>query len=178
VTGRDLSLMVLPFILTVMISFASCSNNKKSEAALAELAPPPPPPPPAASEEQILDVVDELPQFKGGDAVLLKYIAENTTYPEEAKKDSISGKVIVKLVVEKDCSVSNVEVEKSANALLDAEAVRVVSTLPKFEKPGKNAGEAVRVQYMIPVSFKLNLYTNVFLFYCNSNSVNLRAATI
>jgi TonB family protein len=157
VKGRDLSHLVLPFILTVMIAFASCSNNKKSEAALAQIAPPPPPPPPVSTPtDQVSIVVDELPQFKGGDAGLLKYISENTTYPEAAKRDSIMGKVIVKLVVEKDCSVSNVEVEQSANSLLDAEAVRVVSALPRFEKPGKKAGEAVRVQYMIPISFKLN----------------------
>jgi protein TonB len=157
VKGRDLSLLlILPVIVTVMIAFASCSNNKKSEAALTELVLPPPPPPPVAPVmDSVFTLADEMPLFNGGDAAMLKYIAENITYPEKAKRDSITGKVILKLVVEKDCSVSNVEVEKSVNSLLDAEAVRVVSTLPKFEKPGKKAGEAVRVQYMIPISFRL-----------------------
>jgi TonB family protein len=123
----------------------------------ALLPPPPPPPPPAnySSTDKAFTEVDELPVFKGGDANLLNYIAENTIYPSEAKKNNITGKVIVRLVVEKNCSVSNVEVLQGVNPLLDAEAVRVVSSLPKFETPGKKAGEIVRVNYMIPITFSL-----------------------
>ena len=136
----------------VPITFA-LSGSKTST-----LTPPPPPPPPPvinSSTDKVFTEVDELPQFKGGDANLLKFIAENTTYPSEAKLNNITGKVIVKLVVEKDGSVSNVEVLHSANPLLDAEAVRVVFSLPKFETPGKKAGETVRVSYMIPITFSL-----------------------
>jgi TonB family protein len=115
----------------------------------------PPLPQEASSTDKIFMEVDEMPEFKGGDANLLKFIAENTTYPEEAKKNKITGKVIVGLVVEKDCSVSNVVVLKGVDPLLDAEAVRVVSALPKFEKPGKQGGEKVRVNYMIPITFTL-----------------------
>ena len=142
--------MVLPIVAILLVAFSSCGKTNKTQDALTELVPPPPPP-----ADQLFKEVDEMPQFNGGDAALLKYIAENTTYPEEAKKNGIAGKVIVKLVVEKDGSVSNVGLGKSANSLLDAEAVRVVSTLPRFEKPGKKAGETVRVQYMIPISFTL-----------------------
>jgi protein TonB len=101
-------------------------------------------------------MVDELPVFTGGDTTLLKYIAKNTVYPEGARINKIQGKVVVRLVVEKDGSVSNVEVVKGVNPLLDAEAVRVVSSLPKFESPAKIDGAAVKVHYMIPISFALN----------------------
>jgi TonB family protein len=139
-----------------MVPITFTLNALKTDTGSVPPPPPPPPPPPAAvSTDQVLTVVDEMPQFKGGDAALLKYIAENTTYPVEAKKKNITGKVIVKLVVEKDCSVSNIEIAQSVNTLLDNEAIKVVSTLPNFEKPGKMAGKAVRVQYMIPITFAL-----------------------
>ena len=99
--------------------------------------------------------VDEMPVFPGGDIAILKYIADNTVYPEEAKKNNITGKVIVRFIVEKDCSVSDVTILQSVNPQLDAEAVRVVKTLPKFEKPAKNAGVVVRVFYMLPITFDL-----------------------
>jgi TonB family protein len=99
--------------------------------------------------------VDEMPLFPGGDTAILKYIAENTTYPEEAKKNKITGKVIVRFIVEKDCSVSEVTILQSVNPQIDAEAVRVIKTLPKFEKPAKNGGVPVRVFYMLPITFDL-----------------------
>jgi protein TonB len=99
--------------------------------------------------------VDEMPVFPGGDMAILKYIADNTVYPEAAKKNGITGKVIVRFVVEKDGSVSEVTVLQSVNPELDAESVRVIKTLPKFEKPAKNAGVAVRCFYMLPITFSL-----------------------
>jgi len=99
--------------------------------------------------------VDEMPEFKGGNAALLKYIAENTKYPDEARKNNITGKVLVKFVVEKDGSVSNVGVEQGVDYLLDSEAYRVVSSLPKFEKPAIKNGKEVAVQLMLPISFAL-----------------------
>jgi len=99
--------------------------------------------------------VDEMPVFPGGDTGLLNYIAKNTVYPEEAKKNNITGKVIVRFIVEKDCSVSDATILQSVDPLLDAEAVKVISSLPKFEKPAKNAGVAVRVFYMVPITFAL-----------------------
>ena len=99
--------------------------------------------------------VDEMPVFPGGDIAILKYIADNTVYPEEAKKNKITGKVIVRFIVEKDCSVSEVTILQSVNPEIDAEAVRVIKTLPKFEKPAKNGGVAVRVFYMLPITFDL-----------------------
>jgi len=99
--------------------------------------------------------VDEMPVFPGGDSAILKYIGDNTVYPEEAKKKGITGKVIVRFIVEKDCSVSEPTILTGVNPLLDAEALKVISSLPKFEKPGKNGGVAVRVFYMLPITFSL-----------------------
>lgn len=99
--------------------------------------------------------VTEMPIFPGGDVAILKYIANNTVYPEAAKKNKITGKVIVRFIVEKNCSVSEVTILQSVDPLLDAEAVRVIKTLPKFEKPAKNDGKVVRVFYMLPITFDL-----------------------
>ncbi|MCX6325305.1 MAG: energy transducer TonB [Bacteroidia bacterium] len=149
-------LLVLPVIAAVIFAFSSCNQNKNSKATFNEIAPPPPPPPPAAPlSDSVYTVVDELAQFQDGDQGLMKYIAENTVYPDEAKKKNITGKVIVKFVVEKDGSVSRVEIIKGVNSLLDAEAVRVVNSLPKFEKPAKQGGIPVSVQYMLPITFSL-----------------------
>ncbi len=99
--------------------------------------------------------VDELPVFKGGEAGLLQYIAENTRYPENAKTKGIQGKVIVRFAVEADGSVDKISILKGVDPELDMEAIRVVQTLPKFEKPGIKDGKAVAVWFMIPINFTL-----------------------
>jgi TonB family protein len=136
----------------VPITFALAGKSELSESE--NIAPPPPPPPPPSSDEAFTEV-DKMPEFKDGDVGLLKFIAENTIYPEQAKKNMITGKVLVKFIVEKDCSVSNVAILEGVNPLLDNEAVRVVNTLPKFEKPAIKAGIPVRVNYVIPITFTL-----------------------
>lgn len=99
--------------------------------------------------------VDTLPVFPQGDTAILKFIAENVAYPEDAKKGNITGTVVVRFIVNEDCSVSNVEVLKGVNPSLDAEAIRVVRSLPKFQKPGIKDGTAVNVYYNIPINFAL-----------------------
>ncbi len=107
------------------------------------------------SHDSVFVYVDEMPIYKGGDTALLNFIARNTKYPEEAKKKSITGKVIVRFVVGKDCSVSDVTILQSVDPSLDAEAIRVIESLPKFEKPAKSQGRVVAVWYMVPISFAL-----------------------
>jgi TonB family protein len=113
----------------------------------------------AADESTGRDTVfveaDELPVFPEGDMAILKFIAANTKYPEDAKRKGITGKVIVKFIVEKDCSVSDVTVLLSVDPQLDAEAIRVVKLLPKFEKSAKINGKPVAVWYMVPITFSL-----------------------
>jgi protein TonB len=81
-------------------------------------------------------VVEEMPMFPGGDGELLKYIAEHTQYPEIAKENNIQGRVIVRFCVTSKGGVSQVSILKGVDPELDAEAIRVVNTLPAF-KPGK-----------------------------------------
>jgi len=81
--------------------------------------------------------------------------SENTSYPEEAKTKGIQGRVIVRFCVETDGSVNRLSVLKGVDPLLDSEALRVVGTMPKFEKAGHQGGKAVPVWYMVPITFKL-----------------------
>lgn len=156
VPARLRLLMVLLVVATAIVVISSCGKNKNSDA-LAELLPPPPPPPPPVTPgtDEVFTKVDSLPVFKDGDPGIVKFIKDNIKYPRDAKVKNIQGKVFVKFIVEKDGSVSNVEILKGSNPLLDAEALRVVGSLPKFEKPAKQAGEKVRVNYVIPITFTL-----------------------
>ena len=108
--------------------------------------------------EKIYDVVDQMPEFSNGHAALFEYLSKSIRYPEEARKKSVQGRVIATFVVEKDGSISNARVVKSVDPLLDAEALRVVNAMPSWN-PGKQNGEAVRVKYTVPVTFKLDAAT-------------------
>jgi protein TonB len=95
-----------------------------------------------------------MPIFPGGDEALLKYLGENTIYPENAKKNKLGGKVILRFCVASDGTVNRASVLKGVDPELDAEAIRVVNTLPAFI-PGKQGGKAVAVWYMVPITFTL-----------------------
>jgi len=153
-----LTKVVLTLFITVAVSFVftTPSSGKTINAITGEGVATAVQQDPQPTKKDIPFVqVDEMPVFPGGDIAILKYIADNTVYPDEAKKNGITGKVIVRFIVEKDCSVSEVTILQSVNPQLDAEAVRVVKTLPRFEKPAKNGGVAVRVFYMLPITFDL-----------------------
>ncbi len=99
-------------------------------------------------------VVEDKPMFPGGDAALMKFIAENTKYPEIAKENGIQGRVFVQFVIDKNGSVTKVQIAKGVDPYLDSEAVRVVKTIPNWA-PGKQRGKAVPVTYIVPINFKL-----------------------
>ncbi len=103
---------------------------------------------------QIFVSVEQMPEFPGGINALRRYIAEHLQYPVLAQENEIEGTVIVKFVVGKNGAVSNVQVIRGVDPLLDSEAVRVVKSLPRF-KPGYNNGHPVRVWYTLPIIFKL-----------------------
>ena len=105
-------------------------------------------------EDQIFQVVEEDATFPGGTAELMKYLQKNIKYPSICQEQGIQGRVIVQFVVEKDGSITDVQVIKAINPYLDKEAVRVVSTMPKWS-PGKQAGKPVRVFFTLPVVFRL-----------------------
>ncbi len=105
-------------------------------------------------EEEVFLSVEENPEYPGGPAKLLEYVQKNLKYPMMARESDIQGRVFVGFVVEKDGSISNVRVLRGIGGGCDEEAVRVVQSLPKF-KPGKQRGNPVRVQYTLPIVFKL-----------------------
>ena len=104
--------------------------------------------------DEIYQIVEEMPKFPGGEAELFHYISKNIYYPQEAKEKGIQGRVFIGFVIEKDGSVSNIRNLRGVDSELDAEAIRVVKSMPKW-KPGKHNGEFVRVSYQIPILFKL-----------------------
>ena len=105
--------------------------------------------------DTVYQVVEQMPQFPGGEKALMEYIGKNIVYPVEAKEKEIQGRVFINFVIEKDGSVSNVKVLRGIGGGCDEEAVRAVSSLPKW-KPGIQKGKPVRVSYQIPILFKLD----------------------
>jgi len=100
-------------------------------------------------------IVENMPEFPGGDLALMKYLQRNIRYPSVAKEYNITGKVYVNYIVDKKGYVTNVKIVRGVDKSLDAEALRVVKSLPKY-KPGKQRGKPVRVQFTIPINFTLN----------------------
>ena len=106
------------------------------------------------SSDELFGIVEQMPMFPGGDKKLMEYLMENIRYPEALAETCVQGRVICTFVVEKDGSISDAKVVKSLDPLLDAEAVRVLSSMPKWI-PGKQNGVAVRTKYTVPVAFRL-----------------------
>ena len=106
-------------------------------------------------DEEFFMVVENMPEFPGGDLGLMKFIQKNVKYPAIAKEYNITGKVYVSFIVDKLGKVTNVKIVRGVDKNLDAEALRVVSLLPKY-KPGKQRGKSVRVMFTIPINFTLN----------------------
>ena len=103
---------------------------------------------------KVYEKVEKMPQFVGGDAELIKFLQNNMRYPVAAEKNGIQGRVVCSFVVECNGSITNVKVVKSVDPLLDEEAVRVLSLMPKWT-PGAKDGVPVRVKYTVPVTFML-----------------------
>ena len=106
-------------------------------------------------DEEFFMVVENMPEFPGGDLGLMQYIQKNVRYPPIAKEYNITGKVYVSFIVDRQGKVTNVKIVRGVDKNLDAEAVRVVKSLPKY-KPGKQRGKPVRVMFTIPINFTLN----------------------
>ena len=99
-------------------------------------------------------VVEQMPEFPGGDRAMMDFVKDNIQYPAEAKEKGIKGLLYVNFIVEPDGSLSSIKVLKGVGGGCDEEAIRIVESMPKF-KPGMQNGEAVRVSYTIPVIFRL-----------------------
>ena len=102
-----------------------------------------------------LPMVEDMPEYPGGMEAMMKFVAENLKYPEQMQKEKVEGRVLLSFVVEKDGSVTNIEEVQSPHPVLTEEAIRVVKLMPKW-KPGKQDGKNVRVQFNLPITFRLN----------------------
>jgi TonB family protein len=105
-------------------------------------------------DEQVFFVVEEMPEYPGGEAALRNQIASTVKYPEEAQQKGIQGRVYVTFVVSRDGTVKHAKIAREVDPLLDREALRVVAGLPAW-KPGRQKGEAVNVSYTVPINFAL-----------------------
>ena len=112
------------------------------------------PEPPKEEETEVFDVVEVMPSFPGGQAALFEWLSKNIKYPVVAEENGVQGRVIVTFVVERNGSITDVQVVKSVDPSLDKEAVRVVKAMPHWI-PGKQNGSAVRVKFTVPVTFRL-----------------------
>ncbi|HCE56916.1 MAG TPA: energy transducer TonB [Prolixibacteraceae bacterium] len=104
--------------------------------------------------EEIFFIVEDMPEFPGGEQALRQFIGNSIDYPKVAQEKGIQGKVYVTFVVTKDGSVAKATIARGVDPSLDTEALRVVNSLPKW-KPGKQRGQAVNVSYTVPINFKL-----------------------
>ena len=114
----------------------------------------PEPPKHVVEETKIFTVVEQMPMFPGGDGALMGYLRDNIHYPTVAAENGVQGRVVVGFVVERDGSITDVNILRGVDPSLDREAMRVVKSMPKWT-PGKQNGSAVRVKYQVPVSFRL-----------------------
>jgi protein TonB len=102
--------------------------------------------------DQTYLVVDVMPEFPGGKSALLKFVTSNMTYPLDAQRRKVQGRVVCEFIVNKDGSVSDIKVAKSVDAVLDKEAIRILRMMPRW-KPGERLGHPVRVKFSIPFNF-------------------------
>ena len=114
----------------------------------------PEPPKHVVEETKIFTVVEQMPMYPGGDAALMGYLRDNIKYPTVAAENGVQGRVVVGFVVERDGSITDVNILRGVDPSLDREAMRVVKSMPRWN-PGKQNGSAVRVKYQVPVSFRL-----------------------
>ena len=143
-------LLTLPVFALLILLNTQCDNVKPNEDKQQT---------PAAEVETVQDsiyrVSDAMPEYPGGPNEMMRYIQENIKYPQSAIDNKIEGRVFVTFVVEKDGSISNAAVMRGIDKECDAEALRVVSSMPKWN-PGQHKGEVVRTQFTIPIIYKFN----------------------
>lgn len=143
----------------------AATDQKKIEKtnAKSEIPPPPPPPPHGINDTAVVSkenanvfvMVEDMPEFPGGEEALRKFIAENVKYPIIAAEQGIQGKVFVMFVISETGDVEDAKVVRGVDPSLDQEALRVINSMSAW-KPGRQRGKAVKVQYTVPINFQLN----------------------
>ena len=106
------------------------------------------------NNNEIFQVVEKMPEYPGGTMEMLKFLQQNIKYPKQAQKDSIQGRVLVEFIIDKTGKVTNPSIVRSVSPELDAEAIRVINSMPQWT-PGEQKGEAVNVEFTLPMQFRL-----------------------
>ena len=148
------ALPVAALLMMVGCKPAESTNSDTAAVALQQEEPVYDMGPTQQADGEVANVVEVDPEFPGGMEAFYKYLAENIHYPEQAKKEQLQGRVFVTFVVEKDGSISDAKVLRGIGGGCDEEALRVVNAMPKWT-PGKMRGEVVRVNFNLPITFKL-----------------------
>ena len=130
--------LMLTMILVLMITMTSAQEEKTLKP----------------NADGVYYEAEVMPEFPGGLPAMQTFLIKNITYPEQAKKDSITGKVFVQFIISETGKVTGPKVLKSVHPLLDAEAARVIGTMPDW-KPGTVKGKAVKVAFTLPIMFAL-----------------------
>jgi protein TonB len=108
----------------------------------------------AQKNQKVFDIVEQMPEYPGGQAALFEYLSKNIKYPADAEKKKVEGKVFVTFVVDTDGKITDVSLMRKVFPSLDSEAIRVISAMPNWI-PGKQKGQVVRVKYTVPIMFRL-----------------------
>lgn len=149
-------LLAFPIIALMLIGNAQNTfSQQKEKVGIASLTENP-----TTSEDQLppFVMVEQMPQFPGGESAMMQYIGANLKYPESAAKENIEGRVVLRFVVTKTGDIKDVSVIRSLDSRCDEEAMRVVRAMPKWT-PGKQGGKDVDVYYTLPVLYKLQKET-------------------
>ena len=142
--------VLLPIAVTacLAVTFANCNNSMlaTNDDKINEKS--------FTNQDDAYVIVEEMPEFPGGENAVLMYIAENVVYPEEAKAKDIEGTVYVKFVVNSEGKVENVTTLRGVDPLLDQEAIKVIENMPEW-KPGYQSGKPVSVTMTVPIRFQI-----------------------
>ncbi|WP_162055187.1 energy transducer TonB [Pontibacter pamirensis] len=109
----------------------------------------------AVEDAKVYNFVDQMPAFEGSEEKMFEFLHEHVRYPKEAREAGVEGIVVVKFIVERDGSITDVEMEKNLHPEIDQEALRVARMTDRKWKPGLQDGEPVRVQYILPMRFTI-----------------------
>ena len=141
------ALAVVPVIALALLAFANPTNETADEPVAVAYQQ-------ANGPQDVYESVEQMPEFPGGMEEMMKFLQQNIQYPASAAKNKVEGRVVLQFVVEKDGQIGEVKVARSVDPELDAEALRVVKSMPNFI-PGRQDGKPVAVWYTLPINFKL-----------------------
>lgn len=152
-SGKSLAviyaLAAIPVVALLLLGTQIITIKSATASETTETTPPP------STDEEVFEYTDNMPAFPGGMNEMMKWLSDNVVYPKEAVDKNIQGRVMIRFIVEKNGSISSTKVVHSVNELLDAEALRVVNAMPKWE-PGTKNNKAVRVRFTLPIQFRLS----------------------